>query len=627
MNDLGSVLLAHAVAQLSPKAPAEEIGAVVEHLIEKLTLPPNDDPSTAEMARDISAGRRQGQRCRVMGTVSKVSSPHRFFDTRSVPKIRREYIEVSLVDIRGDQVPTLQIVDCDHAETLLEASRSGTPILVEGVNIELPELSPRAQEWGLHGIRQSGYLLIDQVSTSYTHLDAIAATEDERAEAKAWLKRAHRTVRTSLTSILLQNLGIITGSYLDDLLEQVVVQATGTGTIGSTPGTIHMLVIGPPGHGKKLLGETAAIINPTFVEVMPGRTSVPGLTGMARQGGSPGALTRASGGVTNIQDAHAYSENEMKSLAPVLQHVMEDGEVRIGGMTGGQTRTAQTGLLIDANRSTALQGSGPCPPILDQLPLKTRFDFISEIEMDIAASWEIGSKILATGTAGVAVSASWKRRLQVLVATLRDRNPIIDLDSVEDQLTGGYKQLADDFSEFLHNHPLVASSLARRMAVSIKKVTSASARSQDRSTADASDAQFALDAARQKLTFIRNHVVRLSTCPKAEGPEPTSWLRQKSGEFKPSELVEEYEAETGHTVSERTFRRHLQKLGAKQAGKGLYRLELPSQPGAPLLSTVGSSAIAHGAVEIMNETLGRADLPESPISLNNDDQSGGRSDD
>lgn len=524
----------------------------------------------AGSARTIRSGRLDKKICTLVVTVSGVGHPDLILDGEEMTQV----IRARVIDTQGDEVPLLPIVDLGLADALLTAGKRGASVRVAGIVLSVPKISSKHPRDARVNARV-GVLAITSVENTYSHLDAMAASETEREQAADMISRARGGCVSFLREAITKQLNLVHIPRQQELLECVALQSLGCGDIGQTPGTIHILVEGPPGSGKKILSSGAELLHPRFEQVMPGRTSIAGLMGpsIRAPGGwtfEPGTLARATGGVTIIQDAHVWSAGELREHAPTLQHVIEDGQVRAAGMSRGGTSTARTSLLIDVNRTTDLLGNGRVAPILNEMPLLSRIDFLLRISSTATESWDVGAQLLSRHSLPTP-ELRGLRLAPAVVATLRDRHPVIDLGPVSALLKAGYETLYEDFEPFLQKHEQLASALSRRMAVSISKICAAATRGSDKSVAEEEHAQVALRAAREKLTFIRDHVVQLSKCPEGP-PDVGQWLVEQTGTHTPESLAKHYREETGHTVSERTVRRRLVELDCKRAGKGQYQL-------------------------------------------------------
>jgi hypothetical protein len=170
---------------------------------------------------------------------------------------------VRLRDSDGETIWTLGIIGDDLIGKLHALRRRGS-IEFLGRSVLVPKL-PGAVRWDFV------FQVIDVQSTT-SALDGMGATKKERRETEELLHELVRTGRSPLEylqSELETGLGIIgLGEFpaLRDSLRFTALQAVSGGQIGNAPGKAHALIIGPPGHGKKLIGLAARILNPHWQE-------------------------------------------------------------------------------------------------------------------------------------------------------------------------------------------------------------------------------------------------------------------------------------------------------------------------------------------------------------------------
>jgi hypothetical protein len=254
-------------------------------------------------------------------------------------------------------------------------------------------------------------------------------------------------------------------------------------------------------------------------------------------------------------------------LAPILQEVMEDGVVR-DAVAGGVERPASAALLLDMNRNAHVGAAGESA-LLAVRPVLSRADLLAEIPPDAEQAWSVArSMIDRIGSRPMSLEADPRvRALRVLVATLRDRHPQIDLDPARDHLGAVFDAIRAANADVIANEP-EAGDLPARLVISLARYTTAAARGAGRSAADASDVDAALPFVQLKLKFLKMHrpvVVKRTT--------PGDFAAQRAGEpVRAEDLAAEYAEETGEACSERTMRRHLRKAGASRVGPNLYLL-------------------------------------------------------
>jgi hypothetical protein len=373
---------------------------------------------------------------------------------------------------------------------------------------------------------------------------------------------------------------------LGELLEFVILQAVSLGRVNNSSGRIHILIPGPPGQGKKLPSLAAQALSVACAQLSAAKISAAGLVGTSRSTregwlSEPGALVRAAHGTAVLQDAHGLSESDLRKLGPVLQELIEDGLVR-DSVAGGRTWETPVGLIIDMNRVSQLQAGPPrnsrAEAALARLrPLLSRIDVIAEIPPNPGRAWRIGAKMLRTlsQTGQKLEQQTWTREAKVIVATLRDALPTIDIEPVRDAMTAKFDELRAVNAPLFANRD-DAGDLATRTAVSMTRLVLASARACGREQANQADVDRAVRFLNKKLQFLALlplPLVPLSDCPPNRTAHRADWVRQHAGQVVTSAiLTEAYQRATGEAVSERTMRRDIQEAGGLWQGSGRWLL-------------------------------------------------------
>jgi hypothetical protein len=505
-----------------------------------------------------------------------------------VVPVQEEATCVRIRDLAGSEVWSLEVLGPELLDKLQDARRIGLPVEFLCMPIAVPALLDVKRPDAKLGIERLDIVLhILDVRPSSSTLNMIAATHDERQDAeerRMALAADGRAPLDELTDALVDHLGIAATDefpLLRDLVEFAVLQSLSIGRITHASGRLHLLLVGPPGQGKKLVGVAARALNPFCSELSAAKVSPAGLIGASHyaSGGwasKPGLLPNAAHGVALLQDAHGWSEATVRQIGPILQEVIEDGVVR-SAVAGGVERAAPVGLIIDVNRTAHLDAGvarRPEAAILRLRPLLSRVDVIAEIPEDPDRAWRVGQRMyerLVVHQEGAA-EPPWVRPLRLLVATLRDRHPTIDLGPVRAAMEAVHERLHADNRDVL---ALLAEAgdIPTRLAISFGRLVAASARAHDRSVASEADVEVALKFLNLKLRYLKMHTAK----PVSERPDVQEsrqeWVRQKGGmSVSASDLATRYHHETGVEVSSRTIRRDFMALGAKRVGKDRWLL-------------------------------------------------------
>ena len=585
MQDLHRSIFVLLKRELKPKQnDAEIVGLAVEAV--RRVRPPDDGFTWETAARSsISHVRRQAalhRPMRVYGHIARIQNTQLVRLPDEDEELETTSLEIHSSD--DHSIVSLDVVGTQLVQKLQSLRCLGLPVEFLGVPVAL-DVAGRG--------RSTFYFYIVDARRSESSLDAIGATDSDRRMIEGRPKTAREEFIGDAVEEMISRLGISGVDefpLLHDLVEFTVLQALSCGRVSEASARLHLLLVGPPGRGKKLIGLAAKILNPVSAELSASKVSVAGLVGASRYDpekgwvSTPGLLPRAAGGVALLQDAHGWNGHVVRSVGPILQEVIEDGVVR-SATAGGVTREAPVSLVIDANRTTQLDADHGRrvaeAPILRLRPLLSRIDLLCEIPPDAARAWLVARNMydrLRVTSDRPEQQESWVRLLRLRVADLRDRHPAIDLDGVR----GSMKEVHDELQE--KNEPLFrtmpeAGDIPARLAISFARFVAASARGCQRSYATEDDVARAVRFLNIKLGFLKMveaGAVQLSGRPDVQ-MSPEAWLQKYAGKVvRSDDLAAKYEAETGNTVAERTMRRRIQELGAKKASKGTWRLPGPN---------------------------------------------------
>jgi hypothetical protein len=513
-----------------------------------------------------------------------------------VVPVKEETTCFCLRDAEDNAMWSLEVLGSELLTKLQEARRAGLPVEFLGMPIAVPaRLDKKRLDAAFGADRKDIVLHLLDVRPSTSALNMLAASRDERRTAeehRAGLATAGQAPLVYMTETLITGLGIAgTDDFplLRDLLEFTVLQSLAVGRITHASARLHLLLVGPPGQGKKLVGVAARMLNPFCSELSASKVSPAGLVGASFYGSGgwtskPGLLPRAAHGVALLQDAHGWSDAVVRQVGPVLQEVIEDGVVR-SAVAGGVERAAPVGLIIDANRTSQLDArveQRAEAAILRLRPLLSRLDVIAEIPEDPERAWDVARQMygrLRVHREG-STEPPWARPLRLLVATLRDRHPEVDLSQVTRAMEGVHANLHEDNRDVL-KLIVQAGDIPTRVAISFGRLVAASARAHDRSVASDADVEVALKYLNLKLRYLAMHAAK----PMSERPDVQDarqdWVSRYAGAtVSATDVAVEYQAQTGVEVSPRTIRRDFIALGAKRVGKDKWLLP-PTDPGGP----------------------------------------------
>jgi len=582
-------LLAAIVAKLTAKfggrLSAEEILSAARRAIESIQAPA---PATWEAANPVTI--QQASRvaqlhraCRIVATITELRAPQIVRTITSGVGRDVEAVSVCVADGSGDSIWSLDVLGASLADRLHELHQVGVPAEFLALPISLPvDLRGKKPAYEVDWMRRNIFLHVLDARPSSSALDLLGATASERAQAVESIDGLVAAGDDPHDWLLQEVIDVLHVEGLDDfpllrsLLAFTVLQATSCDRVYNASGRLHAIVAGPPGQGKKLLGLAARVLNPVCCEISPAKVSPAGLVGASHCGAEgwtsrPGLLPRASGGVAVLQDAHGWRPSVVRDVAPILQELMEDGVVR-DSVAAGRRRVANTALLVDLNRFahvTRAASTGKEAAILQVRPVLSRADLLAELPPDARRSFDVGRRMCAAvARSSPSIEDDPRvRALRLVVAALRDRVDRIDLGPVQDLLLQAYDQIADRNREVIAKEP-EAGDMPTRLVISLARYTSASARASARVAASAEDVNRAIEFLNLKLRFLE------MLGPSAvDVPDAASWVARHAGEtVRTQDVVEEYERETGSTVSERTVRRALNDIGARRRGRGVYLL-------------------------------------------------------
>jgi len=474
-------------------------------------------------------------------------------------------------DDDGVEMETLPVVGETRVGNL-EAACGGSPVELLAMVVPVPagDGTKRPVLQVLHQRAGEGTLALLHA----TH-EEIARTRALVAELDGLGIRPLDYIKAQLETHL-AIVGLADNPTLELAMDAIIFQALATGRHGNASGKISLLHVGPPGSGKKLGNLMARVVNPRYQYAQSSTVTLPGITGATRPraGGfeaAPGLLGLADMGVVVFEDFHDLRRSHRQGVHSLLAKVMEDGVFHIS-TAAQQTGRARTALLLDLNRRSDL-GKRP-RGLLDDIGLPanllSRFDlivtFTTSAEQRTAVARGL-AHAYAGERGGSAVElyddAPWVRELRLLVAFLRDR---IDPDTtgIRDLLSQEIGDLLEPRDSLLLGHA--------RIAISALKFVQAICRGWNRPVADP-------EVVAEAMALLDKRVAYLQALDDEE-QRPVSWsasdrrrwlaLKFAGDEVTLEELARAYRDQAGHTACERTFRRDLEKIGARKRGKGVF---------------------------------------------------------
>lgn len=531
---------------------------------------------------------------RIVGSITELRDPELVHVPNGEGEAKQsEATCMKITGIDGDSIWSLDVVGAE-IDAILDLRRLGGLTEFLCMPVDLPIRIDHARpDQGIGQGRSTFFVHVLDARQSTSMLDLLGASAEERLQAEELLARLHERGEAPLDYLFervvkkLNIVGLDEFKELRDALRFAVLQSLSTGKVDHAPGCLHGLVVGPPGQGKKLVGMVARVLNPVCIELSPTKVSAAGLVGASVRTASgwasqPGALPRAAHGVAVLQDAHGWEGAEVRRLAPTFQELMEDGVVR-DSVAGAERRAAPTALLIDLNRTAqvGLVGSQEAG-LLRIRPLISRFDCIIEMPEDAHRSWTVARKLYNSMGAGGADldHQPWVRKLRLLVALLRDTNRNVDLDPVREFMVAVHDDVYSSNQKKFDGMP-EAADIPARLAISFCRFVAAAARGRGSAVASPADVDIAATFINRKLKFleVEGTSYPTSVTGSTSSEERGDWFAKYAGrEVRSQDVVKDYREQTGQGMSERTARRHLQRLGGLRTGRGQYMLP----PGPPV---------------------------------------------
>ncbi len=585
-RQLYATLFARAPKNVDPKVILDAAHRVARELRELCTRPAvgwsgAEHSTIGRMYSESMLGRD----VRVVAQVANMEKPFLLKiptnDDDGGSREQRLATALELVDERSDQIATLAILGEQLVQKIVDLRRSAGAVEFLGRVLTMPR--------SIDNNREDFILQVFDAQRTTSALDLLGATTAEREWADsrlAELRNAGQSPIDYLERQLVENLhvvGLAEYPVLRQLLRFPILQSVSGGRLlDHTAGKLHLIVIGRPGSGKKLIGLAAACLNSRCGELSGAKITAAGLIGASYPTDSgwrsmPGIIPRADGGVVCLQDAHTVRPARLEDLAPVLQDLIEDGVLR-DSVAGGVRREVDVGLVIDLNRKAQADSTAHGQPeaaILRNNPLISRVDLVAEIPPDAERSWNVGGHLYGVldGGKGRLYDQAWVRESRLLVAALRDRHRQVVVGSdVREEMLRIHEQIKKDNEEWIARTP-EAGDIPARLSISFMRLVIASARAHDRSRADMEDLCEAQRFVNLKLTYLKLRVREPTRTPARDARRRDDFYRERAGRMvKPVDLAREWKEETDEEMSVKTFERDLKERLARWVRRGVYLL-------------------------------------------------------
>lgn len=572
----------------------DEIARVAGDVLDNLRL--DEGPISWESAQPLTIGQARwasnvGRAVRVVGHVSEIHDPAVTVVQGADGSVEQmETTSARITGVDKERLYMLDLIGRPLIEKVQAAYQGGGLFEFLGVIVVLPVAIDKKRP-SFTGVSGTFFLHLVDVRPTESALDLLGASGCERKSARDLLESLHADGFSPLTFLKMQcleNLGVVAlddAPHLNVAIEFACLQALSCGRIGNAPSRLHGMIVGPPAVGKKLIGLAARALNPVSTEASASKVSAAGLVGASHQTASgwsskPGLLPMASNGVLVVQDAHGWARRSVDQIAPILQELIEDGEVR-DSVAGGRKHTAEAALLVDLNRtSQANLGSGGAEAaLLGVLPLLSRWDFILEVAADAERAWAVAGQMFRRMQQGKMPldQQPWVRRCSTLVSLLRDMHPVVDVDAVVGDLEAAHREFEVELSDISRLRPNEVSAIPVRLAVTMMRYVLASARGHNRSYATQADVDLARRFVGHKLAFLRGALVTdvpLSGSPddRQAAREAFYWRHWSGKAAKATDVAQDYSRRTSDHASAKTVLRDFKRLGAERVGGAKWRL-------------------------------------------------------
>jgi hypothetical protein len=590
------------LADIGSEKSAKAIRSIADNAID---LFKKTDWTTVDYEATGSVKRRDniGRMIKVRGTISDLHDPQPRYLKEKDNDDLFDTTQFTLTDRMGESIDSTTIVGQEFHALLQKLRMAGGPVEVLGTVVPVRIITPHGE------IKRYSYRLLPcTVIASEDPVQIIQTGNQEMKTVEALvdeMKVKPGGITAYIKSQLVSQIGIKgleDTPELNRCLDFMILQALSDGyqPERSLSLKLHSLVIGSPGVGKKLLTQSAKILNPVHTEGHASKLTIAGISGTSvykNQGwhSTPGLIPQAHRGVFIVQDFHSVANK--RDIMGVLSMVMEDGHV-IDSTSARTTHPALTAIHLDMNRQAQLyekrkKNDKPLPKQIRAVDLGialnvlTRFDFIAEIPRDVERQMEIALAMQAgviRSQSSVAESTliAQARQLTALVALLRTRFAEIEIpERISAHIVDRQRNLLEMNREKLPDLEILGD-FQTRLSNSIVKLIFASARANARHIATLADVETAFHFVRTKLDFLAQ-IEQFDTpadWDQTQVPEKVQKRRETivwelSGQEVSVMQAHEMLLKAGFDVTPLTIRRDLEKV-AKNVRWGVF--QIPGKP-------------------------------------------------
>ena len=529
--------------------------------------PDFDNAEATTRIADLLGRRAGGEVVRFVGRVGSIGPPG-VWDTGTG---QHQCYRIAIEDSEGNVLHTPPVSSEATWRPLKQALQQGAPVDVLGIVIVF------ADHRGSHPM-----FMPTRARFLDSCLAVVGATEKEITQAEVIIKEGIRSPG-GLLHYIIQMLRVIVGVVAAGMSREfelaelaAVLQAATTGQLQNANPRAHLLLVGQPGSGKKIISSYVSVLQPL---VLPAQASTLTRAGLAagavrkkdRLVAQAGLIPSAHLGAVSIEDLHGLRPSQGDQVFSVLAQAMEDGTVDLSNMAM-QRFICETALYFDLNRQSQLRadaqlGAGGARAMVADVGLRvdllTRIDLIFELPAVTEATVDSAKDMLEI-EAGNRPQGEQRRRLQVLLALLRDHYPHVDLSPVTAQMQEALEQLVTPLNG-CRTSDFDPGTFFRRMANSLKKLVAASARLGNRSVAVPADVDQVVELLSPKVDFIRMLATSVRDINDKPGRQ-AAILRLFGGR-----VVGPKQVMDALGTPRRTVMRDLDEVGVRE-GQGRYRI-------------------------------------------------------